>query len=119
MNLRSQLALAVTVAVSGFWPGLVFADYHLERVSPVLNQPTFVTAAPGDPPNIIYYTTRISSTLSGFTPIPPNTMGKVWRYDLNTRTATAVLDLSFRRVYNDDGLQAGSFRAVLSPGLAN
>ena len=109
MKLRLQLALAAAVAASGVWPGSVFADYHLERVSSVLNQPTFITQAPGDPANIIYYTTRITSTMSGFTPIPPNTMGKVWRYDLNTRTATGVLDLSFRKVYNDDGLQAVAF----------
>ncbi len=25
------------------------ADYHLERITPVLNQPTYVTQAPGDP----------------------------------------------------------------------
>jgi hypothetical protein len=120
MNLRSQLVILATLIGSGIRPDSAFADYHLERVSPVLNQPTFLTQVPGDPANIIYYTTRITTTLSGFTPIPPNSMGKVWRYDLNTRTSTAVLDLSFRKVYNDDGLQSVAFHpdfnVLSSPG---
>jgi len=108
MNPRSYL-IAVALVGIVIRPPAVFADYHIERVSPVLNQPTFLTQAPGDPANIIYYSTRISSTTSGFTPAPPNTMGKVWRYDLNTRASTAVLDLSARKVYNDDGLQTFAF----------
>ena len=109
MKLRTQIIVAATLIGFAFWPSSAPADYHLERISPVLNQPTFLTQIPGDPTNIIYYTTRISSAASGFTPNPPNTMGKVWRYDLNTRVSTVVLDLSFRKVYNDDGLQTIAF----------
>ncbi len=32
-------------------------------------------------------------------------MGKMWRFDMNTRVSTPVLDLSARHVVNDDGLQ--------------
>jgi hypothetical protein len=82
-------------------------DYHLERVTPVLNQPTFLTQAPGDPTNILYYTTRIAGNGSGFSAVNP--MGTVWRYDLTTRTSTAILRLAGRNVVNDDGLQAIAF----------
>jgi len=109
MKPRTHLIATATLIGFAIGQSVALADYHLERVSPVLNQPTFLTQAPGDPANIIYYSTRISSTTSGFTPNPPNTMGKVWRYDLNTRTSIAVLDLSGRKVYNDDGLQTFAF----------
>jgi glucose/arabinose dehydrogenase len=83
------------------------ADYHLERITPILNQPTFVTQAPGDPPNILYYSTRITSTGSGFGAV--NTMGGIWRYDLNTRVSTLVFAFTNRNVINDDGLQTFAF----------
>ncbi len=82
------------------------AAYHLERITPVLNQPTYITQAPGDPANILYYTTRISSAFSGFT---VNSMGKVWRYDTATRISTPVLDLSARTITGDEGLQSIAF----------
>jgi glucose/arabinose dehydrogenase len=89
------------------WPIAAPAQYHLERIAPVLNQPTFLTQAPGAPPNILYYSTRISSTTSGFNAI--NAMGKIWRFDTSTRVSTSVLDLSARHVFNDDGLQSFAF----------
>jgi hypothetical protein len=109
MNVRINFFAAVTIVSVGMAQCSAFAGYHLERITPVLNQPTYLTQAPGDSTNILYYTTRISSTTSGFSPNPPNTMGKVWRYDLNTRASTSVLDLSARRVFNDDGLQTVAF----------
>ena len=36
-------------------------------------------------------------------------MGRVWRYDVNTRSKTLVLDLSSRNVTNDTGLQTIAF----------
>src|SRR5260221_495662 len=102
----SFTTLTITVATA-IWQFSAQADYHLERVTPVLNQPTYVTQAPGDPTNILYYTTRISTALSGFNSV--NTMGKVWRYDMNTRVSTPVVDLSARNVVNDDGLQTIAF----------
>jgi glucose/arabinose dehydrogenase len=75
-------------------------QYHLERISPVLNQPNYLTQAPGDPTNILYYTTRMN---------PTNRMGSVWRYDVATRASTVVLDLSNRSISGDDGLQCIAF----------
>lgn len=103
----SFLSGASALIAVALWQSPAFADYHLERVTPVLNQPTYLTQAPGDPTNILYYTTRISSAVSGFNSV--NTMGKVWRYDLNTRASTPVLHLSSRNVVNDDGLQTIAF----------
>src|SRR5262245_36357848 len=94
------------------------AGYHLERISPVLNQPTFLTQRPGDPPNLLFYTTRIGTAFSGFSSV--NTMGGVWKYDVNSRTSFQVLSLSSRQVYNDDGLQTVAFHPdytnALTPG---
>jgi hypothetical protein len=87
--------------------GRVHAGYHLERVTPVLNQPTYVTQASGDPPNIIYYSTRINGNASGFN--TNNPMGSIWRYNLITRSSTEVLNLSTHTVFNDDGLQTFAF----------
>jgi hypothetical protein len=82
-------------------------NYRLERIASGLNQPTYVTQAPGDPANVLYFTERTSNTIGGFSAV--NQMGKVWRYDVETRTKTLVLDLSSRQVTNDDGLQTIAF----------
>jgi hypothetical protein len=82
-------------------------SFHLERIASGLNQPTYVTQAPGDPANILYFTERTSNTIGGFTPV--NDMGKVWRYDVTTRSKSLVLDLSARDVINDTGLQTIAF----------
>ena len=55
-------------------------DYRIERIASGLNQPTYVTQAPGDPANILYFTERTSNTIGGFGPV--NDMCKVWRYDV-------------------------------------
>ena len=81
--------------------------YRLERIASGLSQPTYVTQAPGDPANILYFAERTSNTIGGFSAI--NQMGKVWRYDVDTRTKTVVLDLSHRSVTNDTGLQTIAF----------
>jgi hypothetical protein len=107
MSLRTHPvihAILLSVAIGQY---STFAGYHLERVSPVLNQPTCLAQAPGDPANILYYTTRISTSVFGFAAL--NSMGKLWRYDLITRTSTSVLDLSARKVFNDDGLETFTF----------
>jgi hypothetical protein len=89
-------------------PASAFAlDYQIERIASGLNQPTYVTQAPGDPPNILYYTTRTLNAVSGFT--AANQMGGVYRYDTNTRTSTLVLDLSSRSVTQDTGLSTIAF----------
>lgn len=72
-----------------------------------MNQPTYVTQAPGDPSNILYFTERTRDANPGFNTV--NAMGRVWRYDVNTRTKSLVLDLSSRGVFQDAGLQTISF----------
>ncbi|MEO7100481.1 MAG: PQQ-dependent sugar dehydrogenase [Luteolibacter sp.] len=91
------------------------ASYHLERISPVLNQPTYLTQAPGDPANILYYTTRINGNSPGYNATNP--MGSVWRYDINTRVSTEVLSMSSRSTVADDGIQSIAFHPDFnSPG---
>jgi glucose/arabinose dehydrogenase len=99
----------VVVAFVCWLTGLLvaLADYHLQRITPILNQPTFVTQAPGDPTNILYYTTRITTTNAGFS--TANSMGKVWRYNVNTRTSVEVLNFTNRSVFEDTGLQTIAF----------
>ena len=92
--------------------------YRIERIASNLNQPTYITQAPGDPANILYFTERTFAALPGFS--ADNDMGRVWRYDVNTRTKTMVLDLSARNVINDTGLQtiafSPDFNTVGTPG---
>src|SRR6188508_2974415 len=105
---------------AALFPAVAVAQsYRIERIASGLNQPTYITQAPGDPANILYFTERTSNTIGGFDPI--NQMGKVWRYDVNTRAKTLVLDLSSRSVTNDTGLQtiafSPDFNAVGTPGF--
>jgi glucose/arabinose dehydrogenase len=88
-------------------PAFAVAAYRIERIASGLNQPTYITQAPGDPANIVYITERTSNTIAGFGAI--NEMGRVLRYNTTTRTSTVVLDLSSRDVINDDGLQTIAF----------
>ena len=104
--------IKVTVAVGLFLSTLtaipaLAQGYRIERIASGLNQPTYVTQAPNDPANIIYFTERTRSANPGFG--AANTMGRVWRYDTKTRTRTQVLDLSQYFVTNDTGLQTIAF----------
>lgn len=103
---RELLALSLCV-IAGIASSAVAQSYRVERVASGLNQPTYVTQAPDDPANILYYTTRTENANPGFGAI--NNMGAVWRYDLDTRTSSMVLDLSSRTVTNDTGLQTIAF----------
>ena len=89
--------------IGGITPFQCSAGYHLERVTPVMHQPTYLTQAPGDPANIVYYTTRTTTSVGGFNVI--NSMGKVWRYDLNTRTTNEVLSMESFAI-TQDGMEA-------------
>jgi glucose/arabinose dehydrogenase len=82
-------------------------DYGVKLVASGLNQPNYVTQAPGDPSNILYYTTRSSNTIQGFSVV--NQMGEVYRLDTNTGISTPVIDLSSRKILNDDGLEGLAF----------
>jgi glucose/arabinose dehydrogenase len=100
------VAGATTIAVSSTFA----VDYALERIASGLAQPTFVAQAPGDPANIIYYSTRIAAangTGGGFG--TTNSMGGIFRYDMNTRTSTQVMNLSYRGLTGDEGLVGFAF----------
>jgi glucose/arabinose dehydrogenase len=98
------LAFAVTVLAADRASA---RNYRIERIASGLNQPTYVAQAPNDPANILYYTERTKDAIPGFGAV--NTMGRVWRYDVNTRTKSLVLDLSSRSVTQDTGLQTITF----------
>ena len=109
---RSSLVIASAVIAVARFPLGVRADavdYHLERVGGILNQPTYLAQAPGDASNVLFYSTRITSALSGFGAV--NTMGGIFRMVTNgsSTTTTQVLDLSSRNITNDDGLQTFAF----------
>src|SRR5689334_24644152 len=99
MRSRISVFTGINLLATMLWPAIAMADYHFERITGVLNQPTYVTQAPGDPTNILYYTTRISTSVSGFG--SANSMGSVWRYTVTTRAAVAVLALGARAVQDD------------------
>jgi hypothetical protein len=79
----------------------------LERIASGLNQPTYVTQAPGDAANILYITERTTNTIGGAG--AANDMGKIWRYDVTTRAKTLVADFSDRNVTLDTGLHTLAF----------
>ncbi len=105
---RSVVALALASATVAF-----AGDYRVERVASGLNQPNFLTQAPGDPSSVVYYTERTTPPTDGSYDIQNfskvNHMGRVVRYDQSTRTKTVVLDLYDRKVFQDDGLQTVAF----------
>jgi len=107
LAVTAVLGLSALVANSAVAQG-----YRIERIASGLNQPTYVTQAPNDPANILYYTERTENAIPGFG--ASNNMGRVWRYDVTTRTKTMVLDLSSRSVTNDTGLQTIAFHPDFS-----
>lgn len=85
-------------------------NYRVERIASGLAQPTFVAQAPGDPANILYYSTRITAangTGGGFN--SAKSMGGIFRYDTNSRTSTKIMDLSHRQLVGDEGLVGFAF----------
>lgn len=107
MQKRRRSLCCCALAMSGATPVALALDYRIERIASGLNQPTYVTQAPGDPSNVLYFTERTTNTVAGFN--VTNQMGKIYRYDTSTRTKTLVLDLSSRTVSQDDGLTAIAF----------
>ena len=104
--IRFIVAVAVLVSAASAWA----QGYRVERIASGLAQPTYVTQAPGDPSNIIYYSTRItaaSGTGGGFGTI--NNMGGIFRYDMNTGVSTQIMNLSYRQLTGDEGLESFAF----------
>jgi glucose/arabinose dehydrogenase len=121
MNMRRAARLVggkvvVFALFLAVWAGKAGAvNYKVVRVASGLDQPTFMTQAPGDPANIIYYSTRITPGGTGATD-----MGGIWRYDMTTRTSTQILNLSSRELSLDGGLVgfafSPDFNTMGSPG---
>lgn len=104
---RWFLVWAVVAVLVSWGRSASARNYRIERIASGLNQPTYVTQAPNDPVNILYYTERTRDANPGFG--ASNVMGRIWRYDVTTRTKTLVLDLSSRSVTQDTGLQTIAF----------
>ena len=105
MHSLRQLVLAIVVLS----PAVLRAQtpsYRLERVASGLQQPLYLDQAPGDPSNIIYYMTRVTS---GGANAGSGTHGSLWRYDMDTRQSTEVLNLSHRNLTLDLGPQGFAF----------
>jgi hypothetical protein len=104
---RWMVVASFVVSASDF---ALAREYVIERIASGLAQPTYLAQAPGDPPNIIYYSTRITAadgTGGGFGTI--NVMGGIFRYDMNTRTSTHVMSLQHRQLTGDEGLVGFAF----------
>ena len=105
-----ELFASSVSAACGKAPTPAPQSYQVERIASGLAQPTYVAQAPGDPANIIYYSTRITAadgTGGGFNAF--NAMGGIFRYDMNTRTSTQVMNLSYRGLTGDEGLVGFAF----------
>ena len=107
---RSAVVCLISIVTLAYCFPAGAQSYKVERIASGLAQPTFVTQAPGDPANIIYYSTRITAatgTGGGFNAV--NQMGGIFRYDMNTRTSTQVMNLSYRNLTGDEGLVGFAF----------
>jgi glucose/arabinose dehydrogenase len=106
-----SLALTTVATLSLVPASHSVGGYRVERIASGLNQPTYITQAPGDPANVVYFSERTRDALPGFD--ASNEMGRIWKYDVTTRTRTLVLDLDAvfptRTVTNDTGLQSIAF----------
>jgi hypothetical protein len=98
-------ALAALVALDRAALGQT-PSYRLERIASGLSQPVYMSQAPGDPANIIYYMTRVTTGGGGAS---SGTHGSLWRYDMSTRQSTEVLNLSHRNLTLDLGPQGFTF----------
>jgi glucose/arabinose dehydrogenase len=90
---------------------IVAADLHarpyaLERLATGLQQPTFVTQAPGDSNNL-YFVERTSVVAGN----PKAGLGKIWKFDLTTKTKSLFIDFQpgSNAVSNDSGLLCMAF----------
>lgn len=94
-------ATSITSSARGQTP-----TYQIERIASGLQQPVYMDQAPGDPANSIYYMTRVTT---GGVGAGTGTHGSLWRYDMDTRVSTEVLNLSHRGLDLDLGPQGFAF----------
>jgi hypothetical protein len=101
--------LWAALGAAGLWAAVgpapaARADYEVRRIATGLNQPTYVTQAPGDNTNL-YIVERAA---------PDGSLGGIIRYDPVTRTRTTFLDLPGSLV--QDG---GAFVLAFHPDYAS
>ena len=84
-------------------PMRVLADYTVQRVLTGLNQPTYLTQAPGD--NVDLFIAQRKD--------PDESAGEIIQYNKITHTTTTFLDIS-GPVYQDGGLLSFAFSQKMS-----
>ena len=111
IHVPNRIFVACMVGLEAWATQFAYAQsYHLQRIASDLAQPTYLAQAPGDPANIVYYSTRITAapgTGGGFS--TTNQMGGIFRYDMNTRASTLVMSLEHRQLVGDEGLVGFAF----------
>jgi Glucose / Sorbosone dehydrogenase len=95
---RHLAAMAALVVCATLFGGPARAEYTVERVVGGLNQPTFVTQAPGD--NTSLYIVERADT--------GNQLGRIRKFDLQTQSSTTFLDLS-GTILSDGGVLSMTF----------
>jgi hypothetical protein len=108
MRTWHQFAVSAIVVAASVIPSArgQTPTYRIERIASGLRQPVYVDQAPGDPANILYYMTRVTTGGAG---AGSGTHGSLWRYDMDTRVSTEVLNLSHRNLTLDLGPQGFAF----------
>jgi hypothetical protein len=109
MRSWQQLAVASALVVVGLIAPRAWGQtptYRLERVASGLRQPVYMTQAPGDPANVIYYMSRVTT---GGANAGNGTHGSIYRYDMDTGQSTEILNLSHRNLTLDLGPQGFTF----------
>ena len=76
-------------------------DFTINKIVGNLNQPTFVTFAPGDDNDLYIAELRSGSNV--------NNLGRIVRYDRSTQTNSTVIDLSSLGTLDDGGLVGMAF----------
>jgi hypothetical protein len=109
MRTWKQLAVASAILAIPLIPPSAHGQapsYRVERIASGLRQPVYVTQAPGDPANVIYYMTRVTT---GGANAGNGTHGSIYRYNMDTRVSTEILNLSHRNLTLDLGPQGFTF----------
>jgi hypothetical protein len=104
VRLLARLSIAAALSAAALPAPAAPVDYEVRRIVTGLNQPTFVTQAPGDDRNL--YIVERSGADGG-------TLGDIIRYDSVTRTKSTFLDLPGELV--QDG---GAFVLAFHPDYA-
>ena len=99
---KGMIALACAAVPCAIYGPAARADYTVDRVATGLNQPTYVTQAPGDDRNL-YVVERVGVPVNN-----KNTLGGIVRYDPVTQTKTPFLQLA-GAADQDGGVQAMTF----------